>query len=431
MTREAVTVKRFATRVQRLATRVQRLAALACAMVLIAHPCSAYSVLAHEAVVDSVWETHLKPLLLQKFPGATPEELKQAHAYAYGGCLAPDLGYVPFSSRTFSDLAHYARSGDFVAALIRDAQTLDEYAFALGTLAHYVADNTGHPVVNHITGLLHSKLRAKFGNAVTYEDNPGDHIKTEFSLDVVQVSRGLYAPEAYHDFIGFQVSKPVVERAFQDTYGIELKEVFSTLDLGIGTYRFMVGRIVPGLTNAAWQTKRKEIEQLRPGVQRSKFVWALPRKQYEKTWGKQYHAPGIGSRLLAAVFTLMPKFGPFKVLAFQPVTPVEERDFLRSFDATVVEYRTLLDAVGAGSLRLPNRNLDTGNPAHTGEYRLADEVHQHLLEKLADRKFAEMKPELKQAITDFFHGADRTQLAEKTQKLLDQMDQSQATAQVR
>lgn len=397
-------------------------AVLACALLVTVNPSSAYSVLSHEAVIDAAWATHLRPMLLKKFPGATADELKEAHAYVYGGCVAQDVGYVPFSSKTFSDLVHYARSGDFVMAMIRDAQTINEYAFALGALAHYFSDNTGHPVVNRTTGLLHPQLRAKFGEFVTYEDNPGQHLKTEFSFDVVQVSRAIYAPEAYHDFIGFQISKPALEHAFLDVYGLELKDVFGSIDLGVGTYRFTVGRLVPALTNAAWQSKRKDIEQLSPGVTRSKYVWGLPRHQYEKEWGKSYRGPGFGARLLAAIFKIVPKIGPFKVLAFQPVTPDEERDFLRSFESTVTQYKAALAEADAGRLKLPNRNLDTGNPAHTGEYRMADDAHQALLEKLAGQKFANLTPDLKNAIEEFYRGKDRTTLPEKTQKLLVDID---------
>ena len=60
------------------------------------------------------------------------------------GCIIQDMGYYPFGSKFFSDLVHYVRTGDFVANLIGEAQNLDEYAFALGALAHYAADTQGH-----------------------------------------------------------------------------------------------------------------------------------------------------------------------------------------------------------------------------------------------------------------------------------------------
>jgi hypothetical protein len=178
-----------------------------------------YSVLTHEAIVDTAWEQSIKPLLLKRFPNSTPDDLIAAHAYAYGGCIIQDMGYYPFGSKFFSDLVHYVRSGDFVTSLIAESQNLNEYAFALGALAHYAADNTGHAIaVNPSVPIEYPKLRREYGKRVTYEDDPAAHLKVEFGFDVLQVARGNYAPKSYHDFIGFQVSKPVLERAFADTY---------------------------------------------------------------------------------------------------------------------------------------------------------------------------------------------------------------------
>lgn len=398
-------------------------------LLVIGNPCGAYSVLTHEAVIDSVWASHIQPLLLKRFPNATPEELKEAHAYVYGGCLIQDMGYVPFSSRMFSDLVHYARSGDFVAALIHHAETLDEYAFALGSLAHYASDHHGHPVVNHATALIYPKLRAKFGDVITYEDSPPYHLKTEFSFDVVQVAQGLYAQEAYHDFIGFQVSKTVLERGFQDTYGIDLKDIFSTLDLGIGTYRFTVSRLIPEMTKAAWQSKRKDIEKMVPGVTRSKFLYTLSRRRYESEWGTHYHKPGIFARFLSFTFRIMPKFGPFKVLAFGPVPTAAEQDFLRSLETTVEQYRKLLAAAGQGHLNLTNYNLDTGKVTYAGEYRLADQAYARLVDKLAEHQFANLTPELQKDIVTYFSRANSAKLSEKTRRELEELKAKQITTQ--
>src|SRR5271168_2119532 len=208
-----------------------------------------YTVLTHEAIVDAVWDTSMRKLLLKRFPSATPEELEQAHAYAYGGCIIQDLGYYPFSSRLFSDLTHYVRSGDFITALIRDSQDINEYAFALGALEHYAADTEGHRIAtNRAVPLLYPELRRKFGSDVTYWDNPVAHIRTEFGFDVLQVASGRYAPEGYKSFIGFQVSKDLLERAFRDTYGIEMKDVFGNLTLAFGSYRHTVSAIIPAMT---------------------------------------------------------------------------------------------------------------------------------------------------------------------------------------
>src|SRR6202158_2268880 len=221
---------------------------------------SAYSVLTHEAIIDTVWLDAMKSTLIKRFPDVTEEQLIEAHAYAYGGCIIQDLGYYPFGSRFFSDLVHYVRSADFVQALLDESQDLNEFAFALGAVSHYGADVEGHSIaVNRAVPLLFPKLRKQFGNEVTYADNPSAHLKTEFGFDVLQVARGHYAPKAYHDFIGFEVSKDLLDRAFQDTYGLALKDLFLTLDLALGTYRFSVSTILPNITKTAWSIKSKEI----------------------------------------------------------------------------------------------------------------------------------------------------------------------------
>jgi hypothetical protein len=200
-----------------------------------------YSVLTHEAIIDSVWDTSIKPLLLKRFPDATPEQLVEAHAYAYGGSIIQDMGYYPFGAKLFTDLLHYVRSGDFVLNLIRDSQDLNEYAFSLGALAHYAADNNGHRMATNVAvPLLYPKLRLQFGNHVTYADDALSHIKTEFAFDVLQVAQGHYAPDGYHGFIGFQVARPVLERAFQDTYGMKMGDLFTSVSLAIGSYRHSV-----------------------------------------------------------------------------------------------------------------------------------------------------------------------------------------------
>ena len=67
---------------------------------------NAYSILTHEALIDVNWEKVLLPLLKQKYPGSTDLELKEAHAYAYGGAVVPDMGYFPRGSKLFTNLIH-------------------------------------------------------------------------------------------------------------------------------------------------------------------------------------------------------------------------------------------------------------------------------------------------------------------------------------
>src|ERR1700722_4497428 len=288
-----------------------------------------YSVLTHEAIVDSLWDTSIQKLLVERFPAATPEDLENAHAYVYGGCILQDMGYYPFSSKFFSDLTHYVRSGDFIVALIRESQDLDEYAFALGALAHYAADDSGHRIAtNQAVPILYPELRSKFGRTVTYWDNPVSHLRTEFGFDVLQVAQGRYAPDQYRKFIGFQVSKPLLERAFEDTYGLKTKDVFGNLDLALGSFRYSVGSIIPGMTKVAWQLKKDTVVKEIPGITKKKFLYNLSRSSYEKEWGVKYKRPGIGTRLLSWLLRVMPKIGPFKSLAFRAPTPEVEKMFM-------------------------------------------------------------------------------------------------------
>jgi hypothetical protein len=382
---------------------VNRLLPLASVLFLIPCPAWGYSVLTHEAIVDTLWVDAMIPVILKKFPTAKPDGLQNAHAYAYGGCIIQDLGYYPFGNHLFSDLVHYVRSADFVQALLDDAETVDEYAFALGALAHYWADVDGHSIaVNRAVPLLFPALQRKFGNEVTYGDNPSAHLKTEFGFDVLQVARGHYASKDYHDFIGFEVSKELLDRAFLETYGLRLKEVFGTLDLALGTYRFSVSTLLPTVTRAAWALKKAEIEKNQPTVSRKQFLYNLSRASYRKEWGDSYRKPGIRSRFLAFLSRILPKAGPFRGLAFKVPTPQTEKMFEDSFDAAVKRDRQAFGNVKNGSLRIANLDLDTGNRVAPGEYLFTDKTYDKLLLKLAKKNFADVTPALKTNIVGFY-----------------------------
>ena len=309
--------------------------------------CGAYAVLAHEAIIDSAWDMNIKPLLLKRFPNATPEQLKEAHGYAYGGAIIQDMGYYPHGSHFFSDLTHYVRSGDFVMALLRDAKDLDGYAFALGALAHYAADNDGHEIgVNRAVPILYPKLRKKYGDVVTYEQDPLAHVKTEFGFDVLEVAQGRYAPEAYHDFIGFGVSAPLLEQAFEETYGLPLKTVLPNEEQALGSYRRDVSTLLPKATRIAWSLKKDDIEKDQPGITKQKFLFNLSRSSYEKKWGRSYQQPTFGEEFLAFLARLVPKVGPLRVLELKTPTPETEKMFEASFNAALARYKKLTDRSG-------------------------------------------------------------------------------------
>lgn len=383
--------------------RISRAARVTALLLLSTSLFYGYSVLTHEAIVDSLWDTSIQKVLLKRFPAATPEELGEAHAYVYGGCILQDMGYYPFSSKLFSDLTHYVRSGDFVLALIREAQDLNEYAFALGALAHYAADNNGHRIATNLAvPLLYPKLRTRFGKMVTYWDSPTSHIRTEFGFDVLQVAQGRYAPGAYRDFIGFKVAKPVLERAFRDTYGLEMKDVFGNLDLALGSFRYSVSSIIPGMTRVAWKLKGDVVVKEIPGMTKNKFLFNLSRASYEKDFGKEYHRPGIGTRLVTWILRIIPKVGPFKSIAFRAPTPEVEKMFMASFNATVDADRKLLADLDSGHLELANENFDLGAPTLAGQYLGTDLAYDKLLDKLADHKFAGVSAELRDNMLDYY-----------------------------
>lgn len=363
----------------------------------------AYAVLSHEAIIDAVWETHIKPLLLEKFPQATEEDLSRAQAYTYGGAIIQDMGYYPYGSPFFSDLTHYVRSGDFIQAMLRDAKDPTEYAFALGAMAHYAADNEGHRIgTNRAVPILYPSLRKKYGDTVFYENGKLAHVKTEFGFDVLEIARERYAPDSYHDFIGFEVARAVLDQAFRETYGLELKDVLINEDKTLKSYRHDVSKLIPKATRIAWDLKQDEIKDDIPDATKKKFLYNLSRSNYEREWGKDYHKPNVGERFLAFLYKLLPKFGPLKVLQFKTPTPQTEQMFEASFNATLDHYRKLLSEVRRGEVNLPNDNFDVGENTGPGKYGLNDEAHATLLDKLADKNFTGVTPELKAEILHFF-----------------------------
>jgi hypothetical protein len=342
---------------------------------LLAGSAHAYSVLTHEAVIDSAWEGSIRPLLLKRFPNSTPDDLRRAHGFAYGGAIIQDMGYYPHGSHEFSDLTHYIRSGEFIQNLIAESKTPDEYAFALGSLAHYAGDDKGHTIaVNVVEPRLYKKLLRKFGPVVYYEDDPSAHLKTEFSFDVLQVARGFYAPQAYHDFIGFGVAADLLDRGFARTYCVHLSEIFDDPTLAFNSYRYDVSKLIPRATKIAWAMKGDEIRKHSPGIVRKKFVYYISRASYQKEWGTDYKGPSCLDRLLAFLVRLLPPIGPLKYFHFKTPDAKDESLFTESFDKTLEQYRALLREAGDGNLKLENLNFDTGKPAQPGTYRLADKA---------------------------------------------------------
>lgn len=356
-----------------------------------------YGVLTHQATVDAVWNDTFQPLLRQRFPHASEKELREARAFAYGGSIIQDMGYFNFSSKFFSDLVHYVRSGDFVEALNSEARDINEYAFALGALAHYVGDNHGHAMaVNRAIPVLYPELHAKHGHEVTFADDPTAHVQTEFAFDVWQVAHGCYAPQSFHNAIGFKVSKSVLERAFSKTYGLEMKEIFMSVDLAIVAYRRAISQVIPRITRVAWELKKKEI-----GERATTCQLAIE----DQDWRDKREQPGLLDKSVALMLRAVPRVGKLKALAFKLPSSETEVWFTASFNTTLANYRTLLRQAPHGLLALANNDFDTGRLAQAGEYKLADVTYAKLLDKLASNGFRQAVPGMREDILAFYGSA--------------------------
>lgn len=369
------------------------LASTIAALSIGAAQCCAYSELSHEALVDALWDVSLRPALLARFPNASREQLKEAHGYAYGGSVIQDIGFYPHGNGYFSDLTHYVRPSDFIAALISDASTLDELAFALGALSHYAGDNDGHRLGTNIAEPFeYPKMRRKYGSFITYADNPENHIRTEFGFDVVEVARGNYGSQAYHDFIGFYVASPLLKRAFRETYGFEVTDMMTDFDEAIGSYRRDLSKLIPLATRIAWAEHEGDIRRARPGITKRQFLFVMSRSSYERSWGKDYQRPSIWDRILACLLKLLPPIGPLKTLHYKNPSPHVEQIFMASFDVATRTYHATIDDARRRSLHLPNKNLDVGVVTGPAQYTLQDDGYAYWLDHLAKNNFAGVTP---------------------------------------
>jgi len=272
-------------------------------------------------------------------------------------------------------------------------------------MSHYATDNDSHRMaVNLVAPMLYPELKKKYGGVVTYEDSPLAHVKTEFGFDVLEVAKERYAPDAYHDFIGFEVAQGLLERAFRETYGLDLRVVLKDEDKAIGSYRHDVSKLIPKATKIAWQVKQDDIKKDLPGITRDRFLYNLSRSSYEKRWGRTYRRPNAGEKVLAFLFRLIPKIGPLKILTFRTPTPEAEKMFQAGFNASLGRYRRLLTELRTGKVALPNYNFDVGTLTLLGHYHLSDDTYANLLHRLAAQNFAGLTPDLRAEVERYYTG---------------------------
>jgi len=387
----------------------------------------AFSLLSHEAIIDASWEKSLKPLLKFKYPKVTEDDLKNAHAYLYGGSIMPDIGYYPFGSVLFTNLLHYVRSGDFIHAALSEAKDVNEYAFALGLLCHYHADKYGHGLgTNLALPILYPDERKKHGDTITYEEDRTKHIKVEFGFDVMQTVKGNYATKDQHDFIGFKISEPLLERAFLKTYGFEIKEVFKSLPVAVETFRFTVKQLMPELTKDAWKVRSGMITKINPLATKSSYTKKYDRKKYREEFGH----PKIKSSVLSFIMGIIPKVGPFAGLKFKEPSEKAEKIFDDSFKAILNNYSVMLDRMKHETVKPENINFDTGKKTVRNEYALADKCYYTLLRKHKRKDFKQLTPALKKNFLGFYSTntqsttSNKEYKSKKTARALDALKQA-------
>ena len=358
-----------------------RLAAVLVVLFGACQPINAYSVLTHELIIDLTWSDSIQPLLLRRFPNLTPEQLRAAHAYAYGGCVIQDLGYYPFGKPSFSNLLHYVRPGDFIRALFRDSQNANDVAFSIGALSHYLGDTIGHPeAINIAVGDAFPALKAKYGPNVNYAEGPRQHVRAEFAFDINDIAQGRIAPERFLNRIGFAVPVPLLTKAFYETYGLDLADVLGRKQPELKGYRFSVRTLLPRVAYAETVLHRKRMRALSDPASQSvddlnKQIAALAASDHWDSYRK--HA-GIGTYMLAGLIVVLPKVGPLNDLKIEGPNAATEVDYVNSLLKTVSSMRSKVQNATRTD-GLPNLDLDTGNEVLPGTYLLCDTTYAQLL----------------------------------------------------
>jgi hypothetical protein len=391
------------------ATRI--VALLLCAVIFFPPRTRAYSVFTHEELIDLAWNDSIRPLLLEKFPCATEDQLREAHAYAYGGSAVQDMGYYPFGKQFFSNLTHYVRSGDFVAWLLSHARSLDEYAFAIGALSHYVGDSIGHSeAINRATAVAFPKLEHKFGASITYDESPHSHIRTEFAFDIAELSDGDFPSAAYLQHIGFKVPRKFLEEAFQQTYGFDVHEVLGRAHPALRSYRTSVRSFIPAFAEAEVVLHRHQFPPHNDSETDRIFRERLAKTFYERKWKHTEKGPGVKAHLLAILVFIVPKVRGISDLAIKIPTPDTYQMYQTSVNHAADIFRDQLNKFRntGDDVKLANIDLDTGDRVKRGDYPLTDITYAQLLERLTSKPGRVIPADTKRNIMMYYGTAGRT-----------------------
>ena len=412
----------------------------------VARSADAYSLLTHEQLIDLTWQDSIVPLLKSRYPTLTAAQLEHARAYAYGGCVIQDIGYYPFGDRSFSNLTHYVRSGDFVVNLFRNAGNADELAFAVGALAHYIGDTVGHAqATNLAVPVEFPDLAAKYGKNVNYAEGPHQHVQVEFAFDIHEIAHHRLAPVHFLRHVGLKVPTRQLALAYYQTYG--LQEDFSGARgrrVNVRAYRFAVHNFIPNIAYAVnlLHHQKHLVEPENPEA--DALDKEVARVSLENNWKAYDHKPGIGTYTLAGLIFILPKIGPLKMTSVKGPTTATEAEYIHSVIFTTDALRRLLHRftppptllstaaeAAASDIQsdpppsnpapanpnarqdiprqsrdpnhpLSNRDLDTGSVVQPGGYSLTDDTYADLLHRITQNPTQAIPPAIKEDITLYY-----------------------------
>ena len=326
------------------------------------------------------WTAITVPVLLGRYPSLTPEQLRRAHAYAYGGCAIQDLGYYPFGNSFFSDLTHYVRSGDFVWSLFRNAYSADELAFAIGALTHYLGDSIGHPqATNPAVASAFPRLAARYGPSVNFAQGKNAHSRVEFAFDIYQVTNPP-CPARISPLYRIGGAEAAVACGVPRNLGL-----YRT---ALRTYRFRARAFLPAFAHAEAVLHQRRFPTDTPSPELALYERRVADLARDAEWSRHRRKPGIGTHLLAFLVVIVPKIGPIKMLAIKGPTVETRKWYIDSVNDCTAALALVLEqlaAAGAGALHaalLPNRDLDTGAQVVPGGYPLTDQTYAKLLGRI-------------------------------------------------
>jgi len=386
----------------------------------------AYSLLTHEQLIDLTWQDAIVPLLLSRYPNLTPADLDRARAYAYGGCVIQDIGYYPLGDRSFSNLTHYVRSGDFVMNLFRNARNANELAFAVGALSHYIGDSIGHSEATNIAVPIEfQKLRERYGPVVSYAEGEHQHVQTEFAFDIDEIAHHRVAPLRYLRHIGLKVPVRLVGLAFYQTYGLTDFAGHRAHRFKVREYRWAVRTFIPRIAYSVTILHRRDEpdEPVTPdSIEIEKEAAAVGAIDHWDAYrGKK---PRLETYLLAGFLYILPKVGPLSLIAVKGPTAATEADYMHSVSQATAALRYELkrftpvnerQAAPEGAIALaqpfgpsdsvhplPNRDLDTGRVVQPGGYPLTDSTYAALLHRITRQPSQAIPPGIKRDIEAYY-----------------------------